>query len=135
MQCSSGLGCPSTLGWLGGIGIVLSALWHLEYKAYLYTCIYYYHTLDGSITPSELDAQLFADHVGERGAVAQIYPIPFATALFLVHRFARDDPVEALRSGDGRAEPYLLVRGLLVEHICVVLGLYVDFEDTGLATR
>jgi hypothetical protein len=41
-----------------------------------------------------------------------------------------DDPVESFRSGDGRAEPDLLVRGLLVQHVAVFFGL--DFENTSL---
>lgn len=42
----------------------------------------------------------------------------------------RDDPVKSFWPGDGRAEPDLLVRGLLVEDVAVLLGL--DFEDTSL---
>lgn len=51
--------------------------------------------------------------------------------LLLVHLIALDDPVVALRPGDGRAQPDLLVGGLLVEDVGA--NAWGDnVEDTGL---
>lgn len=79
-----------------------------------------------------VDTQLLADDVGQRGAVSQVDPVAHATALLCILPFLEDDPVEALGTGDWRAEPDLLVRRLLVEHVAELPGDEVDSEDAGL---
>ena len=79
---------------------------------------------------TDIHAQLFPDDVGQGAAVPQVHPIALSAALLEVHALLCDDPVESFRSGDGGAEPDLLVRRLFVEHIAVLFGLY--FEDTSL---
>jgi hypothetical protein len=79
---------------------------------------------------AEVHGQLFPQDLGQRAAIPQVYPVALSTALFEVHALLRYDPVEPFRSRDGRAEPDLSVRGLLVKYVVVFFGL--DFEDTSL---
>lgn len=82
------------------------------------------------VVDTNIHAQFFPKDLSQRAAVPQIYPVTMAGALLEVHALLCDDPVESFRSGDGRAEPDLLVRRLLVQHVAVFFGL--DFENTSL---
>jgi hypothetical protein len=79
---------------------------------------------------TDVYAQLLPENLGQRATIPHVDPVALSTTLLGVHALFLHNPVESLRSGDGRTEPDLLVRGLLVEHIVVLLGL--DFEDASL---
>jgi hypothetical protein len=83
------------------------------------------------IVDVHIDTQFLSEDVGQRATVPQIHPVALSAALFEVHALMRYDPVESFGPRDGRAEPDLSVRGLLVEHVAVFFGL--DLEDTSLA--
>jgi hypothetical protein len=82
------------------------------------------------VIDADIDTKLFPEDLSERAAISQIYPVSDTTTFFLTHAFLGHDPVETLGSRYGRAEPDLLVRGLLVQDECVALGR--DFEDASL---
>lgn len=79
-------------------------------------------------------AQLLSQQSGQAGLVSQIDPVARCSALLLLLRLAQNDPVESLGTADGRAQPDLLGRGLLVDNVGAV-GRVDDVEDAGLDGR
>lgn len=83
-------------------------------------------TVDGDV-----NSQFLPEKFRQRATIPQIDPISNTAISLLVHRFAIDDPIEALRSGNRRGEPDLLVRRLLVQDVGADPGL-VDSQDASL---
>jgi hypothetical protein len=77
-------------------------------------------------------AQLLPQDISQASSVTQIHPVTASTPLLRVLALGHDHPVEALGARQRRAEPDLLVGGLLVEHVAELLGDVVDAEDAGL---
>ena len=78
--------------------------------------------LHTSLFHPDSDSQLLSQQRNQTGTISKINPVSSGAALFAAHVVTPDDPVEALRAGDGRREPDLPVRGLLVEDIGAVGG-------------
>lgn len=69
---------------------------------------------------SQLQVQLCVQNICQVRPITEVYPLStdiIPSAFFLGHLVALDNPVEPLGAGYWRAEPYLLVRGLLVEDV------------------
>lgn len=65
----------------------------------------------------EVDVKLLQHQRVEGALVARVHPPPGRGALLVRLPLAEDAPVVALGPADGGREPYLLVGGLLVEHV------------------
>lgn len=83
------------------------------------------------IVNAQLYTELLPNEVSQGSPIPKVYPVSDAAALLLMKTFASNDPVESLRSRQGRAEPDLLVRWLLVEDIRALI-LEVNFKYTSL---
>jgi hypothetical protein len=85
------------------------------------------------LMPADVHAEteLFPQDLLQRATIPKVDPVALSRALLFVHAFALDRPVEALRAGDWRREPDLLVGRLLVKHVGSV-GWVGDVQDAGL---
>lgn len=80
------------------------------------------------------ETKLLPQNLLQRATVPKVNPFAHSRTLLFVHALALDRPVEALRAGDGRREPDLLVGRLLVKYVGSV-GWVGDVEDAGLSIR
>ena len=83
-------------------------------------------------TDIHTETKLFPQDLLQRASIPNVDPFALSRALLVVHAFALDCPVEALGSGQGRRQPDLLVRRLLVEYVGSV-GREGDVENAGLS--
>lgn len=83
-----------------------------------------------SVTPHH-DAQFPPQQARQRRPVPQIHPFPLPAPLLLVLALTLDHIIVAFRARDGRAEPDLLVRRLLVEDVGSV-GREDEVQHAGL---
>lgn len=73
--------------------------------------------LDASALIANGDAQLLSQDTNQTRAVPEIDPVADGASLLARHVVALDDPVKALGTGYGAAEPDLLVWWLLVQNV------------------
>ena len=80
----------------------------------------------------DAESKLLPQDFLQRASVSDVDPLALSGSLLVVHALTLDCPVEALGSGQGRRQPDLLVRWLLVEHVCAV-GRESNAQDAGLS--